>query len=107
MGQPITVIETHSRRGVVRYDTNRALSGMGHDRYVAGQTVDGPRPTDELARRLFARGGIDGIHINGSVITVDPTKGSPTEGIKEIIEGLYTYYVDGVELPTFDDAPAE
>ncbi len=32
MGQPVTVIEKPSSHpGVVRYETNRVLTGMGHD----------------------------------------------------------------------------
>ena len=34
MGQPVTVIEKPSSHpGVVRYETNRALTGMGHEVY--------------------------------------------------------------------------
>ena len=59
MGQPIVVIEKpSSRRGMVRFETNRALTGMGHERYRADQDVWGNRPPDELARRLFAHGGV-------------------------------------------------
>lgn len=94
MGEIVNVIERPSpRRGIVRFETNRALSGMGHDRYVAGQPIDDDRPTDELARRIFARGGIAAVHINGSVITVDLEKGHDTAGIADIIRGLFTHYV--------------
>lgn len=104
MGQAVSVIEKQSKAtGAVRYELNRVLTGTGHERYVAGQEVVGNRPPDVLARRLFERGGIDGIHVNGSVVTVDPTKGVSTEGIREIIEDLYTYYRPGVEVPSFPD----
>ena len=40
MGQPITVVaKPSSRSGVVRYETNRALTGMGHERYRAGDEI--------------------------------------------------------------------
>ena len=72
MGQPITVVvKPSSRAGVVRYETNRALTGMGHERFRAGDEISGGTPTDELARRLFARGGIAGVHVNGNVVTVE------------------------------------
>src|SRR5687768_9853036 len=91
MGQIVNVAERpSSRRGIVRFETNRALSGMGHDRFVAGEPIEDVRPVDELARRIFARGGINAIHINGSVITVDLAKGYTAEGIADIIRGLYT-----------------
>jgi len=110
MGQPVSVIEKPSSQdGVVRYEINRTLTGMGHERYLADQPVEDDRPPDELARRLFERGGIDGIHINSNVITVHLARGAETDGILEIIEDLYTYYRPGVRVPTPADfgAPAE
>lgn len=100
MGQPIVVVEKPSvaNPGMVRFETNRALTGMGHERYLPGE-VRGDRPPDELARRLLARGGIEAVHINGSVVTVDLAKGRGADGIKEIIESLYIHYP-----PTLDAA---
>lgn len=94
MGQPIVVTEKPSvaNPGLVRFETNRALSGMGHERYLAGTEVSGDRPVDVLARRMIDRGGVTAVHINGSVITVDIEKGRDTQGLKEIIETLYIYY---------------
>ena len=81
MGQPVTVIEKPSTQGgVVRFEINRTLTGMGHERYLADQVVEGDRPPDELARRLFAHGGIDGIHINSNVITVHLARGGDSGG---------------------------
>lgn len=107
MGQPVTVIEKQSTTtGVVRFELNRVLTGTGHERYRPGDVIVGDRPPDVLARRLLEHGGIDGIHINGSVVSVDVSKGHTAEGLKEIIEDLYTYYRPGVEVPAFP-APAE
>lgn len=104
MGQPVTVIEKPSNTpGVVRFEINRALTGMGHERYLAGQPVEGERPPDVLARRLLERGGIDGVHINSNMITVHLARGSDASGIAEIIEDLYTYYRPGVPVPTPED----
>ena len=110
MGQPVTVLEKPSSRpGIVRFEINRTLTGMGHERYRAGQVVEGDRPPDELARRLFERGGIDAVHINSNVITLDLGRGATTDGIAEIIQDLYTYYRPGVEVPdpASFGAPAE
>lgn len=97
MGQPIVVIEKPAAGpGVVRFEANRSLTGMGHERYVASRPVLGDRPPDELARRLFERGGVDAVHIYSNVITVVLARGGKAEGIKEIVEGLYTYYREGV-----------
>ena len=107
MGQPVTVIEKpSSRAGVVRYETNRVLTGMGHERYTSADQAVGERPADVLARRLFERGGVRAVHLNGSVITVELDK-ADHKGIKEIIEGLYTYYLPGVEPPSDDELIAQ
>ncbi|MCH2429376.1 MAG: hypothetical protein MK187_02050 [Acidimicrobiales bacterium] len=103
MGQPITVVEKpSSRTGVVRYETNRALTGMGHERYRAGDEILGTAPADELARRLFDRGGITGVHVNGNVVTVELAE-AEAEGIDEVIASLYLYWVEGVEVPSDDE----
>jgi len=105
MGQPITVAEKpSSRTGVVRYETNRALTGMGHERYRAGDEILGTAPADELARRLFDRGGITGVHVNGNVVTVELAEAeAEAEGIDEVIASLYLYWVEGVEVPSDDE----
>lgn len=101
MGQIVNVVERPSSRpGIVRFETNRVLSGTGHERFVAGELIEGDRPVDELARRLFARGGVAAVHINGGIVTVDLEKGHSTEGLAEVIRGLYTFYE-----PTPSDAP--
>lgn len=102
MGQPVTVIEKpSSRRGVIRFEINRSITGTGHERYSPDRLVEGDRPPDELARRLFERGGIDSLHMNSNVITVDLAKGSSSHGIRELIQDLFTYYRPGVEVPSF------
>lgn len=109
MGQQVTVIEKpSSRAGIVRYELNRVLTGMGHESYSGAPGAGAVRPPDELARRLFARGGIKTVHVNGSVVTVELAAAGST-GIREIIEGLYTYYVPGVLPPTDEEllGPAE
>jgi len=109
MGQQVTVIEKpSSRAGLVRFEINRVLTGMGHETYSGAPDAGANRPPDVLARRLFARGGIKTVHINGSVITIELEE-TGTEGIRQIIEGLYTYYVPGVLPPTDEEllGPAE
>jgi hypothetical protein len=101
MGQPITFIEKPSNvPGTVRFEINRNLTGMGHERYAAGQEILGERPPDVLARRLFERGGIDVVHIYNNMITVVLDAHRDESGLDDIIEDLYTYYRPGVEVPT-------
>jgi hypothetical protein len=93
MGQPITVTEKRGERNdIVRFDLNRSLTGMGHERYRADQEIVGDRPPDELARRLFAHGGIDAVHIYSNVVTVDLAPGATSAGLSDIVHGLFVHY---------------
>ena len=57
MGQVIVVNEKPSSNpGVVRFETNRMLTGTGHERYRLDDEIWGERPPDVLARRLFESG---------------------------------------------------
>jgi len=104
VGQPVTVIERPSSRpGVVRFEINRSLTGMGHEYYDGPPPATRIRPPDELARRLFASGRIDGMHINSNVITLDMSKGADTVGLRQIIEDLFIHYRPGVEVPSVAD----
>jgi hypothetical protein len=108
MGQPITVVEKHAPRpGVVRFELNRNLTGMGHERYLPGDRIDGVRPVDEMARRLFAHGGIDGIHVYSNIVTCDLAKGAETTGLAELMRELFVHYVPGVVPPTDEELLAQ
>ncbi len=100
MGQPIVVVEkASSNPGVVRFETNRALTGMGHERYRSLDDTAGTRPPDVLAHRLFEHGGIEAVHINGNIVTVDLAQGHASTGLKEVIEHLYLFYGPQPEEP--------
>ena len=58
-------------------------------------TRTGPRPPDEIARRLLATGKVDGVHVYMNMITVDVKKGHDSSGLSDVIEGLYTYWQPG------------
>jgi hypothetical protein len=110
MGQPITVVERASTANpaILRFETNRPLSGMGHERYDAPPPELLDRPVDELARRLFAAGGVERVHINGSVVTVTLLGGRTGAGLGDIVRDLFLHYGDqpeegGTSAPT-DDA---
>ncbi len=101
MGEPVAVVEKPSSRpGFVRFETNRSLTGMGHEHYEAGEIIHRDRPPDVLAQRLFDTHQVDEVHIYGQAITVKLFKGAGSAGLREIIEELYTYYRPGVEVPT-------
>jgi hypothetical protein len=93
MGQSVTVVSKKSSNPeVVRFEINRSLTGMGHERYSSLADVVRDRPVDVLARRLFEHGGVDGIHVNSSVITVDLAGGSTGDGLDEVIRNLFRFY---------------
>jgi hypothetical protein len=101
MGQPVTVIEKPSSQpGVVRFQTNRPLTGMGHEAYTSLAAVERApdKPASRVARALFEQGGVHSVHLNGNVITVHLDHVGSADGLKELIEGLFTYYRPGVEV---------
>lgn len=107
MGQPVVVVEKPSRRsGLKRYEANRSLTGMGHEHYVSVDDAYGNRPADELARRLFATGQVEAVHVFSNMITVDLAKGADGGGLDEVITDLYQYWKPGVEPPSFEDLTA-
>jgi hypothetical protein len=95
MGQPITVVEKPSSNpAVLRFETNRPLSGMAHERYSEPPPEILDRPVDELARRLFAQGGVQSVHINGSVVTVTLGGGQTGAGLADVVRHLFRHYPD-------------
>ena len=100
MGQPITVVEKPSTRpDVVRFEINRSLTGMSHETYRSAADAVGDRPPDELARRLFERGGVEAVHVYSNVITVDLAPGATDEGMADLIRELFIHYRPGVLPP--------
>ena len=105
MGQPVTVIQ--------KSVTNLEYSDLKSTEALR----DGPRTifhwtrdlrdttSDQLAKALFNLGGIEKIHMNSNVITIDQAKGqiNPAEIAKTITE-MFTYYLPGVEVPSFETA---
>lgn len=97
MGQPITVTRKKTRRqGVIRFDANRSLTGMGHERYTSAADATGERPPDRLARALFELGGVQGVHIFSNEITVELAPGSDADAMAPVVEQLFIHYRPGV-----------
>jgi hypothetical protein len=108
MGQPITVEEKPTATpGVVRFELNRSLTGMGHERYRSREDASGDRIVDELVRRLFDTGVVAGIHVYSNVITVDLAKGQQSDGLATIIHDLFVYYRPGVVPPSDEELIAQ
>ncbi len=106
MGQPVTFLRTTSPRpGVLRFELNRSLTGMGHERYQAGEEVRGDRPPDELARRIFTLDGVRSIYMYSHMLTVELEE-EGRSGFEDVIRELFTYYVPGVEIPSDEELMA-
>jgi len=103
MGQPVAVVEKPSSRpGMVRFEANRNLTGMGHERFDSPDDAVGERPAAVLARRLFDTGKVDAVHVYLNMVTVDLKEGSGSTGLGEILENLYVYYVPGFVPPPLE-----
>ncbi|MBK9179102.1 MAG: NifU N-terminal domain-containing protein [Acidimicrobiales bacterium] len=101
MGQPVSVVEKMSATpGVVRFEANRSLTGMGHERYRSREDATGTRPPDELARRLFDTGQVAAVHVYSNMVTIDLAKGATADGLREVVEDLFLYYREGVTPAT-------
>lgn len=108
MGQMVAVTEkVSSSPGVVRFELNRALTGMGHERFRSPAEAFGPRPAAELARRLFATGQVAAVHVYANIVTVDLNKGAPATGLADVVRHLYQYWQPGMAPPTFEDLQPE
>ena len=98
MGQPVVVVKKPSSKpGVVRFEINRSLTGMGHERYRSAADATGDRPPDVLARRVLEHGGVAAVHIYSNMITVELTDDGTATGLQELIEDLFIHYRDGVQ----------
>ncbi|MEY4372296.1 MAG: hypothetical protein RL219_1065 [Actinomycetota bacterium] len=107
MGQPVAVTEKPSvTPGVVRFELNRSLTGMGHERYASIAQATGATPGAVLARRMFETGRVGAVHVYANVVTVDLLKGFQSDGLADLVRDLYTYYRPGVEPPSVESLMA-
>lgn len=109
MGQMVSVVEKRSSTpGIIRFEANRTLTGQGHERFTSADEAIGPRPAAELARRLFATGQVEGLHVYSNMVTVNLARGFAGEGLYDIVRELYQYWKPGMEPAVFvEEAPAE
>ena len=108
MGQQIGVIEkSSSNPGVVRFEANRNLTGMGHEVFHSVAEAIGSRPAAALARNLLSTGQVATVHVFGNMITVDLAKGCDSAGLGDVVRDLYQYWKPGMEMPTFEDVVAD
>ncbi|MEY2740192.1 MAG: hypothetical protein ACO26C_01670 [Ilumatobacteraceae bacterium] len=97
MGQPVAVRRIASADPrLLRFELNRALTGQGHERFASPSQAVGPRPAAELARRLFATGAAETIHVMSNVVTVRLAPGASGDAITPVLERLYEYWKPGM-----------
>ena len=107
MGQMVSVVQKPtSIPGVVRFESNRTLTGQGHERFTSAADAIGPRPAAELARRLLSTGQVEGVHMFSNIITVNLLKGYQGDGLYDIVRELFQYWKPGMEPAVFE-APEE
>jgi hypothetical protein len=110
VGQLVAVTERpSSTQGVVRFELNRSLTGMGHEHYASATEAFGDRPADVLARRLFDTGQVDAVHVYSNIVTIELARGGNPAVLSDVMRTLYRYWQPGMEPPSFDDlaAPAD
>ena len=104
MGQQIAVVaKPSSTPGVMRYEANRNLTGMGHETFNSVGDAVGPRPAAALARLLLGTGRVSSVHVFANMITVDLAEGRTADGLDDVVRDLYQYWKPGMTPRTFED----
>ena len=107
MGQPVAVEEKPGvAPAVVRFETNRSLTGQGHESFGNVAQAAGSRPAAVLARRLFESGQVSHVHVFGNIVTVTLSSGATKSGLDAIVHDLYQYWKPGMEPPSVEELAA-
>lgn len=101
MGQPVAVkVQSSSKPGRMRFELNRSLTGMGHERYASSDSARTGKPADVLARRLFDTGAVRSVHVFGNMVTVDMHPSGAESTVVKVVEDLYQYWKPGMQPPS-------
>ncbi len=104
MGQPVAVEQkVGGTSAIIRFETNRSLTGMGHERFTSAAEAKGPRPAAVVARRLFESGQVSWVHVYGNIVTVQLSSGASQSGLDDIVRDLYQYWKPGMTPPTLEE----
>ena len=108
MGQLVAVEQKAGGAStVVRFETNRSLTGMGHERFTSAAEAKGPRPAAVIARRFFEAGHVSWVHVYGNCITASLEAGASQASLNEIVRDLYQYWKPGMVPPTLEELLAQ
>ena len=104
MGQLVAVEQKAGGSStIVRFETNRSLTGMGHERFTSAAEAKGPRPAAVIARRFFESGHVSWVHVYGNIITASLEAGASQAGLNDIVRDLYQYWKPGMVPPTLEE----
>ena len=104
MGQLVAVEQKAGGAStVVRFETNRSLTGSGHERFTSAAEAKGPRPAAVIARRFFESGHVSWVHVYGNCITASLEAGASQTGLNDIVRDLYQYWKPGMVPPTLEE----
>lgn len=104
MGELVSVVEKPTTRpGIARFELNRSVSGMGHERFASADAVFGDSASANVARQLFATGRVSKVHIYANIVTVELERGVDSTGLADVMSEMYRYWKPGVTPPSFDD----
>jgi len=104
MGQLVAVEQKAGGAStIVRFETNRSLTGMGHERFTSAAEAKGPRPAAVIARRFFEAGHVSWVHVYGNCITASLEAGASQADLYEIVRDLYQYWKPGMVPPTLEE----
>ena len=104
MGQLVAVEQKAGGAStIVRFETNRSLTGSGHERFTSAAEAKGPRPAAVIARRFFEAGHVSWVHVYGNCITASLEAGASQASLNEIVRDLYQYWKPGMVPPTLEE----
>lgn len=104
MGQPVAVTQTPAGApGRVRFEINRSITGMGHERYASVGEATGEKPAAVLARSLFGTGKVTAVHVFSNIVTVDVADAADNAGLSDILRDMYQYWKPGVKPKAIDE----
>ena len=108
MGQPVAVEQkSGGTAAIIRFETNRSLTGMGHERFASAAEAKGTRPAAVVARRLFESGQVAWVHVFGNIVTVQLATGASQAGLDAIVRDLYQYWKPGMTPPSVEELLAQ
>lgn len=108
MGQPVAVEQkSGGSAAIIRFETNRSLTGMGHERFTSVDEAKGTRPAAVVARRLLESGQVSWVHVFGNIVTVQLASGASQSGLDVIVRDLYQYWKPGMTPPSVEELLAQ